>query len=105
LKEKIKKIDSCKLFILPSKSEGLPQSLIEAMAREKIVITSDNRAGKELLLDKKNGFLFKIGEEKELAEVINKIKYNNLYSIKKQAKKRVEMFRWKNVINNLTNLF
>jgi len=105
LKEKIKKIDSCKLFILPSKSEGLPQSLIEAMAREKIVITSDNRAGKELLLDKKNGFLFKIGEEKELAEVINKIKYNNLYSIKKQAKKRVEMFRWKNVINNMTNLF
>src|SRR3989344_1495924 len=42
LKEKIKKIDSCKIFVLPSKAEGMPQALVEAMSRKKIVIASNN---------------------------------------------------------------
>src|SRR3989344_5069224 len=47
VEEKIKKIDSCKIFILPSKSEGMPQSLVEALARGKLVIASDNKAAKD----------------------------------------------------------
>ncbi|MEK6894330.1 MAG: glycosyltransferase family 4 protein, partial [Nanoarchaeota archaeon] len=38
LTKKIKKIDSAMLFILPSKREGMPQSLIEAMARGRVCI-------------------------------------------------------------------
>jgi len=49
LAEKIKKIDSCKIFVLPSISEGMPQSLIEAMARGKIVIASRNSGNADLI--------------------------------------------------------
>jgi glycosyltransferase involved in cell wall biosynthesis len=71
LKEKIRKIDSSKIFVLPSKSEGMPQSLVEAMAREKIVIASDNMGAKDLVNDGNNGYLFSIGDSKELAKKID----------------------------------
>ncbi|MBI2057046.1 glycosyltransferase family 4 protein [Candidatus Pacearchaeota archaeon] len=58
LKEKIAKIDSCQIFVLPSKTEGMPQSLVEAMAREKIVIGSNSLAIRDLIKDGDNGFLF-----------------------------------------------
>jgi glycosyltransferase involved in cell wall biosynthesis len=71
LNEKIKKIDSAKIFILPSKKEGMPQSLIEAMSRRKIVIGSDIPAIRELIHDKENGLLFKSDNSKDLADKIN----------------------------------
>ena len=71
LKEKIAKIDSCKIFVLPSKMEGMPQSLVEAMAREKIVIGSNSLAIRDLIKDKENGFLFEFDNPKDLAKKIN----------------------------------
>ncbi|MDP1728705.1 MAG: glycosyltransferase family 4 protein [archaeon] len=106
LKEKIKKIDSANIFILPSKSEGMPQGLIEAMARGKIVIASDNLAAKDLITDKKIGYLFKIGDFKELAKKINFILENKIKNkaIKKEARKYVEQFSWKKIIEKIENL-
>jgi len=103
LKKKIQKIDSCKIFILPSLREGMPQSLIEAMAREKIVIASDNLGSKDIIKDNQNGYIFKIGDEKDLAD-----KINNALSRKstgKQAKKSVEQFKWSRIIKKLEGLF
>jgi len=106
-KEKIKKIDSAKIFVLPSKSEGMPQSLIEAMAREKIVMSSNNLASRDLILNNKNGFLFEIGNYKELAEIINK-KLNankkDLIKIKKHARSSVSQFSWNNIIKKIESL-
>ena len=94
LKDKIKIIDSHEIFILPSKREGMPQALIEAMAREKIVISSKTDGGKEIIQDNKTGYLFEIGDEKQLAEKISESlkqnKQNN--QIKKQARISVEKF-------------
>ncbi|MEK6823646.1 MAG: glycosyltransferase family 4 protein [Nanoarchaeota archaeon] len=123
LKEKIKKIDSCKIFVLPSKSEGMPQSLIEAMAREKIVVASDilasrdlitaktgnfsnnSSSGKSQIKDKENGFLFKNGNAKNLAEKINfALSEKNNEKIKKQARKSVENFSWNKVIKKIEKL-
>ncbi len=94
IKEKIKKIDSAKIFILPSLREGMPQSLIEAMAREKVVISSDNPGSKELVKDQINGYLFQIGNEKELAEKINFVLKNEHASLCKHARTSVEIFNW-----------
>ena len=106
LKEKIKKIDSAKIFILPSKSEGMPQSLIEAMAREKIVIASDNLASRDLIKNNENGFLFSSDNSKELSDIINRIITNKVKSvkIKMEAKKSVEQFCWDLIIKKIENL-
>lgn len=103
-KEKIKKIDEAKIFVLPSIRESMPQSLIEAMAREKIVIASDNLGARELVEDGKNGFIFKTGDEKQLAEKIDYALRNSLKKIKKQARKDVEKFSWEKIIKKIESL-
>ncbi len=109
IKEKIKKIDLSKIFVLPSLSEGMPQSLVEAMAREKIVIASNNKGNSDIVNDRVNGFLFEIKNETQLAGIIdycldNKNK-KNLEEIKKQAKSSVLRFKWGKLINDLESLF
>ena len=82
----------------------MPQSLIEAMAREKIVIASDNRGTKEIIQNEKNGFLFGVGNHKELSEKIDKILILNksqVNKLKKQARSSIEKFSWDKVIKRL----
>ncbi|MDP3966499.1 MAG: glycosyltransferase family 4 protein [archaeon] len=106
LKEKIKIIDSHDLFILPSKREGMPQALIEAMAREKIVISSKTEGGKEIVEDGKTGYLFDVGNESHLAEKIflalKKDKRND--KIKKNAREYVKQFSWEKLIEKINLL-
>ena len=108
LNEKIKKIDSAKIFVLPSKREGMPQALIEAMSRGKVVVASKNPGAGDLIEDGKNGYLFKNGNSKDLANKINYIFKNDKLindQIKKNAKKSVEKFSWNKIILDLEKLF
>lgn len=99
LKEKIKKIDSAKIYVLPSRVEGMPQALIEVMARGKIVIGSDSLAIRDLIQDKKNGYLFEFDKPEDLAKVIDlALKDKNSKKIKNSAKKDVKHFSWDKVI-------
>ena len=103
LKDKISIIDNSDIFILPSKREGMPQSLIEAMSRGKVVISSKTDGGKEIVKDGENGYLFDIGNEVQLSdkilESIKKNKKNEL--IKENARKTVEQFSWSKLINKI----
>lgn len=94
--EKIEKIDSAEIFVLPSLREGMPQSLIEAMAREKIVIASDNMGAKDLIEGGKNGYLFHIGNAEMLAKCLERVlaKPAMYKKMRQAAKKSVEHFRW-----------
>ncbi len=68
-------IRSSDLFILTSKYEGLPNVLLEAMVLKKFIISSNCPTGpSEILNNGKYGFLFKVGDHKELARLI--MKYN-----------------------------
>jgi glycosyltransferase involved in cell wall biosynthesis len=75
----IKKAD---VFVLSSLYEGLPNVLLEALTLKKFVISSDCPTGpKEILENGKYGFLFEVGNIKQLANQIvmysqNKKKYN-----------------------------
>jgi len=106
LKKKIEIIDSCDIFVLPSRREGMPQSLIEAMSREKIVISSTTQAGKELVADSWNGYAFEIGNIQELSEkILNALKNNEKNKkIRKNARKSVEQFSWNKLINKINNI-
>jgi len=103
IKDKIKKIDSAKIFVLPSKRESMPQSLIEAMARGKAVIGSANDGAKEIIQDGKNGLLFEIGNEVELAEKIRFLINNDkkIKEIGKNAKEYVRKFGWDKIITKI----
>lgn len=108
LKEKIKKIDSARIFVLPSISEGMPQSLIEAMARGKIVIVSNNKGNSDIIKNGKNGFLFETENSGNLADKVNLILSMNkkgLFKIKKSAGKTAQEFRWSKLVKKLENLF
>jgi len=70
-------IKSSDIFILSSLYEGLPNVLIEAQALKKFIISSDCPTGpREILLDGKAGYLFKIKDYKSLSKLILKILKN-----------------------------
>ena len=102
--EQIDILDQSDVYVLPSKSEGMPQTLIEAMARGKIVVSSNNPGSAELIVDGKNGFLFPISNSKALAQVLKRIQQLSIkerITIQKQARKTAEQFRWSDIIDNL----
>ena len=97
----IKKSD---LFILSSIFEGLPNVLLEAQCLKKFIISSKCPTGpREILLNGKAGFLFKINDEYDLSRKIIryfnksktlsekvKIGYQNLHRF--DAKKNLEKY-------------
>ncbi|MDR0138007.1 glycosyltransferase family 4 protein [Metabacillus idriensis] len=59
------------IFVLPSYREGLPRSIIEAMAMGKPVIASNIRGCREEVQDGVNGFLFEKGNHIDLYNKLN----------------------------------
>ncbi len=106
-KEQIIYLDNSDIFVLPSKSEGMPQTLIEAMARGKIVVASDNEASKEAINNGRNGFLFKNGNSKDLVKCINlitNIPYVKINSIKIRTRESAEKFKWDKIIDKIEEI-
>ena len=70
-------INKSDLFILSSKYEGLPNVLLEAAVLRKFIITTNCPTGpKEIILNGKGGFTFKIGDYNELTNKIIIFKKN-----------------------------
>ena len=107
LKKKLDVYGGAEIFVLPSKREGMPQALVEAMASSCIVIASDIVACKELIEDGKNGFLFRQGDEKDLAEKLSQVikNYSKLRKIMRISKKKVIDFRWDKIARKLEKLY
>ena len=104
LKEQLRLLDNFDIYILPSISEGMPQALIEAMARQKIVISSDNLGSSEIISNGKNGFLFPISNYNSLSSLLKKLKSitpSNRSSIQINAGKTAELFKWSKIVDKL----
>lgn len=61
------------VVVLPSYREGVPRSLLEAMAMEKPVITTDAAGCRETVEDGVNGFLVPVKDSHELATAMIKM--------------------------------
>ncbi|PIP26518.1 MAG: hypothetical protein COX31_01905 [Candidatus Moranbacteria bacterium CG23_combo_of_CG06-09_8_20_14_all_40_16] len=59
------------IFILPSLNEGMSNALLEAMASQKVIITSDTEENIELVRNNYNGLNFKTGDANDLADKIS----------------------------------
>jgi GalNAc-alpha-(1->4)-GalNAc-alpha-(1->3)-diNAcBac-PP-undecaprenol alpha-1,4-N-acetyl-D-galactosaminyltransferase len=75
---KIKDIDplyaKAGLFVIPSRSEGFPNALAEAMAAGCCCISFDFTAGpRDLIIDKENGYIVTNGSIQELADAIDEL--------------------------------
>jgi glycosyltransferase involved in cell wall biosynthesis len=71
LEDKIPLYNSCDIFLLPSYDEGLPYSLIEAMAAGLPIIASNIGGIPEVVKDNENGFLINPGDIQEMLNKIN----------------------------------
>ena len=104
LRKKIELIDNHRIFVLPSNREAMPQVLIEAMSRGKLVIASKTDGAKEIIQDGKTGFLFDINNSKKLADIINKNIRGNT-KIQNNVKKEAKKYAWKTLIKTYLKLF
>lgn len=108
INKKIKAIDESSIFILPSLREAMPQSLIEAMSRKKIVIASDNKGSREIIRDNKEGFLFPVHDYVKLADILNfcldKKNERYLKKITKNAFYKSKKYKWKKIFNKFSKL-
>ncbi len=63
-------IEQSHVYVLPSYHEGLPRTVLEAMAMGRPIITTDAPGCRETVVDGENGFLVPIKNEKALAHVM-----------------------------------
>jgi len=105
LKEKIKKIDSAEIMVLPSTFEPFGIVFLESMARGKITVASNTQGARELIKNEKDGFIFEIGNYIQLRELLNNLKGKKLEKIRKQAISSAEKFKVSNIINKWEELF
>lgn len=96
------------ILLLSSKFEGLPNVLLEGIALNKFIISSNCPTGPREILDNgKGGLLFKIENHKELSEKILFYKRNYKFCLKKKryAKKRSIRFDYYKNLNEYFKLF
>ena len=99
-KNPYKYINSCDLFILSSKFEGLPNVLIESLLLKKYIISSNCPTGpKEIIKNNKFGDLFKVGDDKALSKLI----INFFFNKKKLEKKIILGYKSLNRFNYSSN--
>jgi glycosyltransferase involved in cell wall biosynthesis len=61
------------VLVLPSRAEGRGMVLLEAMARETAVVTSDIPGPREFVDHGVNGLLFQVGSAKDLSEQLRRL--------------------------------
>ena len=82
------------IFCLPSYREGMPRTIIEAMAMECAVIATDIRGCREEVIDGKTGFLVKPQSPDDIRGKLEILITNEelLSSMKKEGRKRAEKY-------------
>src|SRR5699024_12572609 len=58
------------IFVLPSYREGMPRSIIEAMAMKNAIIATDIRGSREEISHRENGYLVEVRNIPELLEAM-----------------------------------
>lgn len=106
--DKIRLLREADIYLLPSYAEGLPISLLEAMAAGLPVISTRVGGIPEVVEDEVNGFLITPGDYISLAnkivELVENPKLREIISQNNQEKVR-NKYDWKIVANNISNVY
>jgi sugar transferase (PEP-CTERM/EpsH1 system associated) len=74
-------LPSIDVFVLPSLSEGLSLTILEALSSERPVIATDVGGNPEIIVDGENGLLIPVGKPEILAEKITDFLLNKAFAI------------------------
>lgn len=94
--------------ILPTRIDNLPNTVLEAMALGKIVISSDKTSVEQLITDGHNGFLTKVDDGMELLQKIDyvmSLSEHEKQKIGQQAKKRTECLAPEHVYEKMIKIY
>jgi glycosyltransferase involved in cell wall biosynthesis len=64
---------ACDVFVLPSRSEGCPNVVLEAMAMGTAVVSADSPATREILTHGREGLLYPVGDVDALAAHLDRL--------------------------------
>lgn len=90
--EALKVIADSDLLVLTSRYEGLPYSVIEAMQLSKAVVATDVDGTRDIVIDKKTGYLVTLDDAAQMADKIEALLKNPALRNKfgKNARKEYE---------------
>lgn len=94
------------IFVFPSKREGLPVAVMEAMASELPVIAFNIRGNSDLIEDNVNGYLLHMDKEElleKLHELINDERKRLLFGV--SSRKRIKKYRIENTIKMINDVY
>ena len=63
-------VANCSVFVLPSYSEGMSRSILEAMSMEKPIVTKDVPGCRETVINGENGFLVPVKDVQSLVTAL-----------------------------------
>ena len=96
--EKKKLLDWGNIFVLPTfyKMEGQPISILEAMATENLVITTDHAGISDIFTDKLNGYFVKKNNVESIQDILYYITFN------KNELEKIAMYNKEYFLDNFT---
>ncbi|WP_343707618.1 glycosyltransferase family 4 protein [Flavobacterium sp.] len=86
------------IFVLPSKFESFPLSLLEAMSFGLPIISTDTGGTRDIVSDNKNGYLINYSNDKELKDALLSL-YSNADLRKSQGDSSLKIFNEKFIIS------
>lgn len=95
------------VFTLCSYREGLPRSVMEAMAAGKPVVATNIRGNRDLVEDGVNGYLVRLGEPRSLADAIIKLFSNpeRAQRMGKEGRNKIIKYSLENVLNEMDVIY
>ncbi|MEM2505875.1 MAG: glycosyltransferase family 4 protein [Nitrososphaeria archaeon] len=96
-------LEKASAFVLPSRSEGLSNALLQAMAAGLPCIVSNIEENKEVVIDGYNGFTFELGQPKSLATAIMRVITDKRLALKVGRNARNSVFKLR--ISNIIKLY
>ena len=100
-------INAADIFVFPSKHEGLPVSLMEAMAGGLPIICSDIRGNRDIIRDGENGMLFNPNNVNELTNKLSDLLNDRQKQLDfaKKVKKEVIFYSQEKVVEELKDIY
>ena len=99
----------CDIFVLPSKTEGMPNALLEAMASGLVpIVLKISNLYSDIIVDNFNGLILKKNSDEDLSIILNKLIINKskLNKLSLNARKTIEKkFDLNNYLLRINNIY